>query len=42
MMTGLSQYNTKELEHEHEEKIGRGMITKFPEWTSPILEHGTE
>ena len=31
-----NQYNTKELEHEHEEKIGRGMITKFPEWTSPF------
>jgi len=31
-----NQFNTKELEHEHEEKIGRGMITDFPEWTSPF------
>ena len=30
------QFNAKELEHEHEEKISRGMITKFPEWTSPF------
>ena len=25
-----------ELQHDHEEWIGRGMITKFPEWTSPF------
>jgi aspartyl/asparaginyl-tRNA synthetase len=31
-----NQFNTKELEHEHEAKIGRGMITRFPEWTSPF------
>ena len=31
-----NMFNAKELEHEHEEKIGRGMITKFPEWTSPF------
>ena len=31
-----SQFNTKELEHEHEEKIGYGMITDFPEFTSPF------
>jgi len=30
------KFNAKELEHEHEETIGRGMITKFPEWTSPF------
>ena len=30
------QFNTKELEHEHEEKIGYGMITDFPEFTSPF------
>ena len=29
-------YSVKELEHEHEEWIGRGMITDFPEWTSPF------
>ncbi len=29
-------YDTKELEHEHEDWIGRGMITDFPEWTSPF------
>ena len=31
-----NQFNTKELEHEHEEKIGYGMITDFPEFTSPF------
>jgi aspartyl/asparaginyl-tRNA synthetase len=25
-----------ELDHDHEKKIGRGMITDFPEWTSPF------
>jgi len=30
------KFNAKELEHEHEETIGRGMIAKFPEWTSPF------
>ncbi len=29
-------YDTKELDHEHEDWIGRGMITDFPEWTSPF------
>ena len=29
-------YDTKELDHEHEKFIGLGMITKFPEWTSPF------
>ena len=28
--------NTKELDHDHERTIGRGMITEFPEWTSPF------
>ena len=31
-----NQFNVKELDHDHEEKIGRGMITNFPEWTSPF------
>ncbi len=31
-----NQFNTKELDHEHEEKIGYGMITDFPEFTSPF------
>ena len=31
-----NQFNTKELDHEHEKQIGRGMITDFPEWTSPF------
>ena len=31
-----NQFNTKELDHDHEEKIQRGMITDFPEWTSPF------
>ena len=31
-----NQFNTKELDHDHEEKISRGMITDFPEWTSPF------
>ena len=30
------QYNTKELDHGHESDIKRGMITDFPEWTSPF------
>ena len=29
-------YDTKELDHEHEKAISRGMITDFPEWTSPF------
>jgi len=29
-------FKTKELDHDHEESIGRGMITDFPEWTSPF------
>ena len=31
-----NQFNTKELDHDHEKKIGTGMITHFPEWTSPF------
>ena len=31
-----NKFNTKELDHDHEKKIGRGMITDFPEWTSPF------
>ena len=31
-----NQFNVKELDHDHEEKIGQGMITNFPEWTSPF------
>ena len=31
-----NKFNTKELDHDHEEKIGHGMITDFPEWTSPF------
>ena len=30
------KYKTRELDHDHEKKIGRGMITDFPEWTSPF------
>ena len=29
-------FNAIELDHDHEKKIGRGMITDFPEWTSPF------
>jgi len=29
-------YQVEELDHVHESTIGRGMITKFPEWTSPF------
>ncbi len=29
-------FNTKELDHDHEKKIGNGMITDFPEFTSPF------
>ena len=29
-------FNTKELDHDHERQIGSGMITDFPEWTSPF------
>jgi len=31
-----NKFNAKELDHDHEKKIGRGMITDFPEWTSPF------
>jgi aspartyl/asparaginyl-tRNA synthetase len=31
-----STYQVEELDHVHESTIGRGMITKFPEWTSPF------
>jgi len=31
-----TQFNTKELDHGHESAIKRGMITDFPEWTSPF------
>ena len=30
------EFETEELDHEHEEKIGYGMITHFPEITSPF------
>jgi len=29
-------FNNKELDHDNEKSIGRGMITDFPEWTSPF------
>ena len=29
-------FKTKEIDHDHEKQIGRGMITDFPEWTSPF------
>ena len=29
-------FNARELDHDHEKKIGSGMITDFPEWTSPF------
>ena len=29
-------FNAIELDHDHEKQIGRGMITDFPEWTSPF------
>ena len=29
-------YQVEELDHVHESTIGRGMITDFPEWTSPF------
>ena len=31
-----NKFNTKELNHDHEKMISRGMITDFPEWTSPF------
>jgi len=31
-----TKFDTKELDHGNEESIGRGMITDFPEWTSPF------
>ena len=31
-----NKFNTKELDHDHEKIIRRGMITNFPEWTSPF------
>ena len=30
------KFKTQELDHVHETTIGRGMITDFPEWTSPF------
>ena len=30
------KYKVKELDHGHESAIRRGMITDFPEWTSPF------
>ena len=30
------KYSVRELDHGHEAAIGRGMITEFPEWTSPF------
>ena len=30
------EFDTDELDHEDERTIGRGMITHFPEWTSPF------
>ena len=35
-MIGLISSIQKNLDHEHEEKIGYGMITDFPEFTSPF------
>ena len=29
-------FDTDALDHAHEKEIGRGMITHFPEWTSPF------
>ncbi len=31
-----SEFETEELDHEHEEEIWNGMITHFPEFTSPF------
>jgi len=31
-----NKYKVKELDHGHEAAIGTGMITDFPEWTSPF------
>ena len=31
-----SEFEVEELDNEHEEKIGNGMITHFPEFTSPF------
>jgi aspartyl/asparaginyl-tRNA synthetase len=33
-------YKVRELDHGHESAIGRGMITDFPEWTSPFWNMG--
>ena len=30
------EYKVRELDHGHESAIGSGMITEFPEWTSPF------
>ena len=30
------KFKTRELDHDHEKSIRRGMITDFPEWTSPF------
>ena len=34
--TWAMEFETEELGHEHEEMIGHGMITHFPEFTSPF------
>ena len=34
--TWAKDYNTKELNHDHEKLIDNGLITDFPEWTSPF------
>jgi len=31
-----SEFEVEELDHEHEEQIGHGLITHFPEFTSPF------
>ena len=30
------KFKVEELDHDHEKQIGSGMITDFPEWTSPF------
>ena len=30
------KFRVEELDHDHEKQIGSGMITDFPEWTSPF------
>jgi len=34
------EYKVRELDHGHESAIGTGMITNFPEWTSPFWNMG--